>query len=41
LFIELLSTEDEDDKTEDAMLIAYIVTPRDGPDARGVAQSVT
>jgi hypothetical protein len=34
LFIEQLSTEDEDDKTEDAMFIAYIVPPADGPELR-------
>jgi hypothetical protein len=28
LFIEPLSTDGEDDKTEDAMVIAYIVTVR-------------
>jgi hypothetical protein len=28
LFIEQLSSEDEDDTTEDAMVIAYIVTAR-------------
>jgi hypothetical protein len=32
-----LPTEDEDDTTEDAMLIAYIVTAHAGPGLQGVA----